>query len=413
MKKKLILNNLELHVNVNEHLNDYISIFENYFHIIGHHCGSGHIYNKNALLIYSSFSNNIRCSGCSQTPETINILKTSGSRTGDCFFENAFGHMPCERLLDISYDGHLIGKYCKKNNILAISDIAHDGGNFSHITTIFEELVSKNILKIKSKTRSKSKNIKITLGADPEFETKIKGKDVSAYDLISINTREKAFISHDGRTQPQREFRPDPAETPGELVENIRDLIRISSFFGEELYVTGNRMPLGGHIHIGNATPCSDLITAMDYFFFPLTIFNSKLRKESPYGKAGDVRCKSHGFEYRTLPSVWLTTPILATMTLELMKTIVENMINGKEIIITDKFEDKSYTEDLISLGFSDEWCKKFAEELSNLYSNMKLPLDKLWDCEIPERYKVYKLYTSKSSCDTLRAVRVTSEEET
>jgi len=412
MKKILMASNINLHICVNEHINDYVPFFEKFFRTIGHHCGSSHRHDKNSLLIYSGFPPyGLNCSNCSQTESSINISRVSASPIGDCFFENVFKNIPCGRLLDITYDNRLIGKYCKKNNILATTDIAHTGGNGPHIEKIFNDLLELKILKIKSKIKPKTKNVKITLGADPEFETKVDNKDVSAYDLVSIMTRNKSIISHDGRTQPQRELRPDPANTPSELVENIRDLIRISSFFKEELYVVGDRMPLGGHIHIGNVTPCSDMVTALDYFSFPFLKFNSKIRRDSPYGKPGDIRSKEYGFEYRTLPSVWLATPLLATMTLELIKSIVEQMINGKEIIITDKFQRESYKEDLMSLGFSDEWCKIFADEIRNLKTNMYIPLSESWDCEIPKKYQVSKIYMSSPDVLSPRVVSYELEE--
>ena len=409
MKKTLNGNSIETHINATESIGDYISIFDKYFHIIGHHCTSEHNYNKDALLIYSSFPVSANCGSCAQNDDHINIERIPHIHLGGAFYEESFRNIPCGRLIHILYDDHLVGIYCKKNNILCMSDIAHSPGDGPHIQKIFQELVDQKLLKVTGKVRGRNK--KVTLGADPEFETKVKGRDVSAFDLLSVSSRNKTYISHDGHTQPQREMRPDPANTPQELVENIRDLIKISSFFGEDLYVTGNKMALGGHIHVGNATASPDIITAMDYFFTPFAAFNSELRKASKYGKVGDVRSKEHGFEYRTPPSAWLATPILATMVLELTKTIVEKLINCKEVVITDKFTPESYQEDLKGLGFTNEWCDKFTNELNTLKANMEIPLAKTWDCEVPQRYRVCNSYTvaTKQSTSDPRITRLSA----
>jgi hypothetical protein len=395
MRKTIAGNSLRCYQGTEgEHLNDYIDLFTQYFKNIAHHHCVDHYLNRDAILIYSYFPIELSCSGCLNSSRTFHISLKGIRKPPGVFYDVKTRNVSCCNVDIIYYDEMLVGYYCPKNNVFCVGDIAHEGGQRQHIRAILKGMKDEGLL---IQTNDGNKQT-ITLGADPEFETMINGTVVSARDLPQLSTDNKIYISHDGITQPQRELRPDPANTPEELVENIRDLIKISSFFGEDLIVGGKTLSCGGHIHIGNATPTKELVDILDYFLFPINEFNTSLRKESNYGKSGDVRSQPHGFEYRTPPAVWLLTPVLARMTLELTKNIVEKIINDVDVDISDNYDIDEYKYNLEQLGFDKNWITQFMDEIVWAKSHIDEPLAKTWGVEIPQEYRIKKSYKSRST---------------
>ena len=374
-----------------EHINGYVGIFQKYFKNATHHLSNSHRINMDTILFYSYFPSDVNCSDCNNIPTQLNIPKKVKEGVGEAFYDFKRMDMPCGNVERIHYGSKFVGFYCKKHNILSLSDIVHTPGNERHLTAIIEAMLENDLLRILESSPTKKT---ISLGTDPEMESVVDGNVVSAAGLIQLSNREKVYISHDGHTQPQRELRPDPGATPEELVENLKDLIKISSFFGEDLSVLGKTCPLGGHIHIGNASPSKELVQVLDYFLFPFNEFSSKERIKSKYGKPGDVRLQPHGFEYRTPPPAWLLTPNLALKTLQLTKLIVENIINNIDVNISNNFEWDEYKENLSSLGFDNEWIGEFENEIRWAKSHLHTPLAKTWGVEVPKEYQIKKNYT-------------------
>ncbi|TQR46772.1 putative amidoligase domain-containing protein [Paenibacillus popilliae] len=143
---------------------------------------------------------------------------------------------------------------------------------------------------------------------------------------------------------PLMELRPEPAERPAQLVENLframqlADRIiaekRASHLQDSKLVWLGGSHPagkfsLGGHIHVSGILLTSDLIRALDtYVALPLALLEDpagSLRRRPGYGTYGDVREHDHGgeggFEYRTLPC-FIMTPVLALEVLTLFRTV-------------------------------------------------------------------------------------------
>ncbi len=391
MNKIVKGNRMNMHVGVDkEHLYDYIDIFSPYFKSACHHFQDYHTTKQDMILFYSYFPNEIDCEGCNNVPNNLIVTKKSPDKFGDCFFECKRMDQPCARVEIIYYDSKLVGFYCRKNNLLSLSDMVHQKGNQKHLKTILDEMLKHGFISILEKNKEKTS---ITLGTDPEMESIIKGVTVPATRLMQLSNNEKVYLSHDGHTQPQRELRPDPSSSPEELVENIRDLIKISSFFGENLSVLGKYYPLGGHIHIGNATPSKELVLVLDYFLGPFEEFNSIERRKSKYGKPGDVRVKPHGFEYRTPPPAWLLTPTLALRTLQLTKIVVENIINNIDVVISDDMNYEEYKKNIQLLGFTKEWAEEFENEIRWARNHLFEPLAKTWGVEIPKEYQIKKEY--------------------
>lgn len=395
MRKLIKGNTVACYRGAQEYLDDYMDLFVKYFKNIAHHHHIHHEINKDAILMYSYFPMEISCSGCRHHQRSFNIPRASKKDISSVFFEIRPRDLECPDVDRIFYDGILAGYYCPQNNVFCTGDLAHEPEQRVHIQALLEGMEKEGLLVLQG--MEKAKRV-VTLGADPELETTVNGTLTSAFELPQLCTREKAYISHDGMTQPQRELRPDPADTPEELVENIRDLIKISSFFGEDLSVVGQTLSLGGHIHIGNASPSRELTMVLDYFLSPFNDFNTESRKKSNYGKTGDVRVQPHGFEYRTPPAAWLLTPKLAKMTLELTKNVVEKIINGEDVEVSDNFDNEEYKNNIQSLGFSYGWVEEFMDEISWAKSHINEPLAKTWNVEIPLEYKMKKLYRSKPS---------------
>ncbi len=392
MRKTIRGNPITLQLDVtNEYFHEYLELFKKYFRQGAHHHCVQHSINKDAILIYSFFPSALDCHKCGQMPEVFSIPKINIDMNDAAFFEDRFRDIPCSRVHEIKYDSRRIGYYCKKNNIFCTTDIAHHSGNGEHLQAIFNAMEERGYLS----PISKKEKIAISLGTDPEMESLIDGEIVPGNTLPQMMTGEKIYISSDG-ARNQREIRPDPSTIPEELVENIRDLIKVSSFFGEDLSVLGKRFPLGGHIHIGGASPSSEVISALDYFLSPFNEFSSDERKRSKYGKKGDFRFQPHGFEYRTPPPAWLLTPKLALMTLYLTKSVVETLINGTDIEIDDDSALPIYRENLKQFGFSDAWIDDFLHEIEWAKANMHEPLAKLWGVDIPKEFKASKQYRFK-----------------
>lgn len=76
-----------------------------------------------------------------------------------------------------------------------------------------------------------------------------------------------------------------------------------------------------GHLHIGwtngvdpldedHVGHCRDLVKQLDWFLGPWSVILDKdTRRRSLYGKAGAMRFKPYGVEYRVLSNFWLTSP--------------------------------------------------------------------------------------------------------
>lgn len=395
MKKTIRGNPITLQLDVtNECFHEYIECFKKYFRQAAHHHNTPHSMNKDVILIYSYFPISINCYKCKQVMETFTIPKVNSDINETAFYEDRFRDIPCSRVHEIRYNSKRIGYYCKKNNVFCTTDIAHSSGNLIHIQAILDAMEEHGYLSPISKEK-----LTITLGADPEMESLIDGEIVPGNTLPQMMTNDKIYLSSDG-ARNQREIRPDPSTIPEELVENIRDLIKISSFFGEDLSVLGKRFPLGGHIHIGGANPSSEVIYALDYFLSPFNEFSSEERKRSKYGKKGDFRFQPHGFEYRTPPAAWLLTPKLALMTLYLTKSVVETLINGTDIEIDDVSNPAVYKENLKQFGFTDDWIDDFLHEIDWAKGNMHEPLAKLWGVDIPKEFKASKQYRFKPNSE-------------
>jgi hypothetical protein len=170
-----------------------------------------------------------------------------------------------------------------------------------------------------------------TMGADLEFMLRnSEGKMVMASKYFprkgSVGCDDRS-VGQDSQRFPLAELRPDAADSPLRLVENIRETMTEALGMARRstLQWIAGSMPfrgysIGGHIHY-SGIPCSSrLVKALDtYVGLPVMMIENgrtASRRRPRYGFLGDVRFKSHGgFEYRT-PGSWIVTPEIATAVL-------------------------------------------------------------------------------------------------
>lgn len=277
-------------------------------------------------------------------------------------------------------------------------------------------------------------NHKITIGCDPEFEltlnqtiVRVRGDlynqtwepSVPGIDSISwksriaphikrtISNTLNSSIGADGAGS-QVEMRPSPAETPEQLVENVRVLMAEVNDLGTRLAnynVTlglsseGDKFPLGGHIHIGlertrvsygsnnhhsrtsmwkethptlihRPITLENILSALGYTDrssgSPISpsdksvlvgLFDAYLGKHcaalngtarGSYATVGACRDKQYGLEYRTLPAAVFNNPRIAFIVCSVVKQLTERYYGGVLIKVPeDQIELAAAMEDL------------------------------------------------------------------
>lgn len=207
---------------------------------------------------------------------------------------------------------------------------------------------------------------KILIGCDPEVFVQQQGIFKSAFGLIP-GTKEAPFKVSKGAVQVDGmalEFNIDPASSEDEFCINVNTVYAqlcnmvpdynviaspVAHFSHEymcqqhpEALVLGcdpdynswtglaNERPDGdrpmrtasGHVHIGWRAPkevgykeqeeAARVGRQMDFFLgLPSLFYDSDTQRREMYGKAGCVRYKPYGVEYRTLSNAWLKTDTL------------------------------------------------------------------------------------------------------
>lgn len=222
-------------------------------------------------------------------------------------------------------------------------------------------------------------NLEITIGADPEKFVHNGTEFVSAHGMIR-GTKIAPFVVENGAVQVDGmavEFNIDPANNKDEFINNLNSVmgqldamipdyhtlaVPTADFSGdviksspEEALALGceadfnawlngeaNPTPDGkvtfrtgaGHIHIGwtqdmdindeaHRQACMQLCKQLDlYLGVPSVLFDSDDRRRELYGKAGAMRIKPYGVEYRVLSNAWLKDE-------SLMSWVYENTIKA------------------------------------------------------------------------------------
>lgn len=175
------------------------------------------------------------------------------------------------------------------------------------------------------------------VGADPEFAFQSYSGATAHAETYKLIAGLCFGADNNGRLV---ELRPQPSrfvlEVVASMLQELRYLALRSPKITGQAWKAGawtGHDGLGGHIHFGrkkHRTAMSEL-RALDNLTFLLTssgIFpeqeiNNRL-SHTTYGRFGDTRYQTHGYEYRTLPS-WLYSPWVAYLCLVLAKLVVYN----------------------------------------------------------------------------------------
>jgi hypothetical protein len=200
--------------------------------------------------------------------------------------------LPPQDVFRILVNQRVAGYYFVRSNILLATDWTHNAETIRVLSCILNLLPFKEMRKRKEKRY----RIRITIGADPEFEIVKSGKVISARNVISGGTGSSEKIGKDGAGY-QVEFRPDPASSVFEAVKNFRKLlIEFSKSYPDlRLSCQGDVYPLGGHIHIG-APFTYDFLVVLDNWIGKYVINLSGSARGS-YRKLSAYETKNWGFE--------------------------------------------------------------------------------------------------------------------
>jgi hypothetical protein len=234
-----------------------------------------------------------------------------------------------------------------------------------------------------------SRDVKITIGADPELFLKEKstGKLISAHDLLP-GTKLKPYPVANGAVQVDgvaAEFNIDPAQNAEMFSSNCNSVmaklgvmlptahlqIMPAVIFDKEYFKTlpvnvrelgcnvdynawtgqPNPAPDGesttlrtaaGHIHIGwtrvpdpmdptHFSDCCAVVKQLDYYLgAPSLLWDSDNRRRTLYGKAGAFRPKTYGLEYRTPSNRWLISSKLMEWVWYSSFYAIHSLMNGR-----------------------------------------------------------------------------------
>lgn len=221
--------------------------------------------------------------------------------------------------------------------------------------------------------------MKVTIGCDPEFFVREKGKFICAHGLVD-GTKDNPYPVDMGAVQVDGyalEFNTLPAEHPEQFSMYVEDVIAtlrrmVDKKFEFALGVptadftpeymrqqceeanelgcdpdynawTGKKnikpcaeRPMrtaAGHIHIGwdgekNKKLQRAMVKQMDMFLgLPSLFYDNDTRRREMYGKASCFRYKPYGVEYRTLSNAWLKSK-------QLMEGVCRNAIMGAQLLL-------------------------------------------------------------------------------
>ena len=182
------------------------------------------------------------------------------------------------------------------------------------------------------------------IGADPEFifTHKPPGEYENRVDALHLGLKQGLAFGADNNGR-LAEIRPFPSrsalEVCGSTLSTLRWLYLTSPDSRLYNWCSGaylHKDGLGGHVHFGRKRPGrADEVRALDALNELLMLLNVYPVKEivmrqrgdargQIYGRPGDFRLQTHGYEYRTFPS-WLDSPGLAFLTLTLSKLAVSD----------------------------------------------------------------------------------------
>lgn len=257
--------------------------------------------------------------------------------------------------------------------------------------------ILKNIAKlIENTNHSITKEVK--LGADPEFmlsNTKT-GKMVPASQFFPRDGLVgcDAIRTQNRQQRPIAELRPQPTNSPHQLVNNLEEALQSAykmAPYKNVKWLAGSRpfkgYSIGGHIHFSNIELNNHILRALDnYLALPLFLIENQktaVKRRLKYGYLADYRVKEYGgFEYRTLAS-WLVSPKIATAVLCLGKIVASNYLQlTRNCFLSVEAQQAFYDGDqeYLKTCFNDIWqdiqkledYQDYQEELQIIFDMVK-----------------------------------------
>lgn len=347
--------------------------------------GGSHVSHPNLgfrqIWIFSSVEFAV-CTGCSLQNSRNEYYIEIQEDPPDIFFDKNFSSEPrCRNLIYINKT--FAGFFCPAKESLILTDWTHDEDCVRIFRRVFPILIEKLNLKPVSETQEE---IRITLGADPEFEELRSPKEYSPVPTSYKGTHEE--IGCDG-SGAQIEIRPRAREDEVSLVKEIEGLIQNITV---PISIKGDVYPLGGHIHIGIPfefhieSNIKILVKLLDKFLGESLIQLSGSAR-GDYKRLSAYEIKDWGFEYRSLPSAVFHNPEIARIVLKIAKEVIITALKRKEFEIPEKITYKEYK----------EWCRLTEEEYNYLKKFIKeykkydgLPINLNWGGKIRLHLKIY-----------------------
>jgi hypothetical protein len=225
---------------------------------------------------------------------------------------------------------------------------------------------------------SRGMGVPLTLGGDPEFEV----VDPESGEIIPA-TKVSLFV--EGGLSGQigldkeyaiAEFRPAPAYSEEEYVENFLSLVERVKEENVLLCTKGDLYPLGGHIHVGSSDgqiiktlkgEVESFVRVLDDFVGRVLLPTSGRGRGGYYGLFA-YKYQPYGWEYRTPPASFYADPEMVRITYKLVRGLVGTLlIEGElsyEVLEDGRAKPEEYLRFLTQeeteyfLGFPERWAR-------------------------------------------------------
>jgi hypothetical protein len=349
--------------------------FFNYFH---NHLGSSFTLRECSAYFYCGLPYPATLSG--HRIRDLYITVPSDIKIPEVFYDNSGNHvdvsvLPPQVVFRIYVNQWLAGYYFRKSQVLLATDWTHNWKTIQVLKAIVNFLPLR-----KRKKKTKKYRVKITLGADPEFEIVKSGKVVSAGGIISGGTGSTERIGKDGAGY-QVELRPAPASKISQAVRNFKELLIefVKTYPDLRLSCQGDIYPLGGHIHIG-APFTGNFLTVLDNWIGKQVIDLSGVARGS-YKKLGAYEIKRWGFEYRTPPAAIFHNKKVLRAVYKIVKVLAEHYYNRDGVTLYPNEEE------IKRLKLEKEW--NILQDFVKSYRKLNKDILSAWRISRRIRYEI------------------------
>lgn len=274
------------------------------------------------------------------------IVKTSSCWDGNISLN--YSHTYKQNVIEFyTSNNRKLGFYFYNLKSLVLCDLTHHSSGITIVKKIVNYLIKNNLVREFKRIKKDNDKVKITIGADPEFELFKDGSFICAGDLFS-GCGPEYKVGLDGNNDVI-ELRPSPAkagDVKGFIDEmtNLMTTVHKTIFNSNKGNITvsakGNRAAIGGHWHIGVNNkvyqPSSKLVKLLDYFLgTPFWSTNGTAR--GSYKRIAWTRDQDWGFEYRSTPAACFADPIITGICAKILGNIIKKYFNKNKFRIYKK----------------------------------------------------------------------------